>query len=151
MATTVRTRAFTLVEILIVVVILAILAAIVIPQFSNASQESIKSALRGQLKQIDDQIEVYRVNHAGLIPTTDANPFGAAGGWGVLVSQNYLKSEPFNMYAGGSVTGAGTTAADAAAAAKGSAVGWFYVVSDPTRLDIFAAGYDEANNRLSNE
>lgn len=151
MVTTVRNRAFTLVEILIVVVILGILAAIVIPQFTNASQESIKAALRGQLKQIDDQVEVYRVNHAGLIPTTDADPFGAGGGWGVLVGQNYLKTAPFNMYAGGSVTGVGTTAADAAAAAQGSAVGWFYVVSNPTRLDVYAAGYDEANNLLSNE
>ena len=39
-------KAFTLVEILIVVVILGILAAIVIPQFTNASQEAQTVASR---------------------------------------------------------------------------------------------------------
>ncbi|HBS29179.1 MAG TPA: hypothetical protein DEB06_06935 [Phycisphaerales bacterium] len=146
-----RPRAFTLVEILIVVVILGILAAIVIPQFSNASQESIKAALRGQMKQIDDQVEVYRVNNAGLLPTVDpVAPFGAGGEWGVMVSARYLRTEPFNMYAGGSVVGAGDGAV-ASAAAKGSAVGWFFVITGGTRLDVFAAGYEEATNRLSNE
>ena len=44
-----RKTGFTLVEILIVVIILGILAAIVIPQFTNASQDAIESALLSQL------------------------------------------------------------------------------------------------------
>ena len=45
-------RAFTLIEILIVVVILCILAAIVIPQFTDASQQASNSSLQSQLQTI---------------------------------------------------------------------------------------------------
>lgn len=144
-------RAFTLVEVLIVVVILGILAAIIIPQVAGASQEAIKSALRRQLQSIDDMIEVYRVNNAGMLPTDDpTDPFGADGGWGVLVSQNYMKTAPFNGYTGGAVVGPGISRIDAASAAQGHPVGWQYVVTG-SRLDVFASGYDEVLNRLSNE
>lgn len=144
-------RAFTLVEVLIVVVILGILAAIIIPQVAGASQEAIKSALRRQLQAIDDMIEVYRVNHAGFLPTDDpTDPFGVSGGWGVLVSQNYMKSTPVNGYTGGSVVGPGVSRTDAAAAPQGHPVGWQYVVAG-MRLDVYASGYDEVLNRLSNE
>ena len=56
-------RGFTLVEILIVVVILAILAAITIPQFSSAMIESRENALRMNLHRIRQQLEVYRHQH----------------------------------------------------------------------------------------
>ncbi len=142
--------AFTLVEILIVVVILAILAAIVIPQFVSASLDATKSSLRSQLKTIGDQIEVYRVNNIGRLPTQDpVAPFGQSGSWGALVVVPYLKTTPFNMYAGGTVLAAGTST-DAYTAAKGSTTGWFYQDSG-SRLDVWAAGYDERNNRLSIE
>ena len=42
-------KAFTLVEILIVVVILGILSAIVVPQFSNATQHAPSTAPHSQL------------------------------------------------------------------------------------------------------
>lgn len=56
---------FTLVEILIVVVILGILAAIVIPQFTNASQEAKESALVSDLQSVRSQIELYKIQHNG--------------------------------------------------------------------------------------
>lgn len=58
-----RQQGFTLIEILIVVVILGILAAIVIPQFTNASQDAQVSAIKSQLQTVRSQIELYRVKN----------------------------------------------------------------------------------------
>jgi len=60
--------AFTLVELLIVVVILGILAAVVIPQFSDASTDAKFSALGTNLATVRGQIELYRLQHNGEFP-----------------------------------------------------------------------------------
>jgi general secretion pathway protein G len=59
---------FTLVEILIVVIILGILAAIVIPQFTGASQEARKNSLTSQLQTIRSQVELYKLQHRDAAP-----------------------------------------------------------------------------------
>ncbi len=64
-----RNSGFTLVEILIVVVILGILAAIVIPQFTSASESARASSLSSTLQTIRSQLELYQVQHNGDYPT----------------------------------------------------------------------------------
>lgn len=59
---------FTLVEIIIVVAILGILAAIVVPRFSNAAKTASATALREDLKVLRTQIAVYRAQHMGVSP-----------------------------------------------------------------------------------
>jgi len=66
---TVRKGGFTLVEILIVVIILGILAAIVIPQFTSASQDARKNSLTSQLQTLRSQIELYKLQHLDSLPT----------------------------------------------------------------------------------
>ncbi|HEV7300381.1 MAG TPA: prepilin-type N-terminal cleavage/methylation domain-containing protein [Tepidisphaeraceae bacterium] len=61
-------RGFTLVEILIVVIILGILAAIVIPQFTNASQDARKSNMASQLQTLRSQIELFKLQHRDSPP-----------------------------------------------------------------------------------
>jgi len=64
-----RRSAFTLVEILIVVVILAILAAAVIPQFTDSSNDAKNSTSLFNLQTFRGQIAVYKAQHGGLVPT----------------------------------------------------------------------------------
>ncbi len=61
-------RGFTLVEILIVVVILGILAAIVIPQFTDASTQAKESSLVSDLQTLRSQIELYKAQHNDTPP-----------------------------------------------------------------------------------
>jgi len=66
-------KAFTLVEILIVVIILGILAAVVIPQFTEASNDARESALASDLQTVRSQIELYKVQHLDKSPHLDEN------------------------------------------------------------------------------
>ena len=82
-------RGFTLIEILIVVVILGILAAIVIPQFTNASQEATASSIRSQLQTLRGQIELFRVRNGGDLPADFADLLAPPAG-----QAPYLAQEP---------------------------------------------------------
>jgi prepilin-type N-terminal cleavage/methylation domain-containing protein len=62
--------AFTLVEILIVVVLLAILAAAIMPQFSTSAKDAQESSAAFSLQGLRSQIEVYKAQHAGQTPPT---------------------------------------------------------------------------------
>src|SRR3982751_4869551 len=68
--TTIRkTRSgFTLVEILIVVIILGILAAIVIPQFASASNDARKNSLLSQMQLVRSQLSLYTLEHRDSLP-----------------------------------------------------------------------------------
>src|SRR6266581_2330602 len=60
---------FTLVELLIVVIIIAILAAIVVPQFSSATLDAQESALDANLAAMRSAIELFRAQHASAYPS----------------------------------------------------------------------------------
>lgn len=122
-------RGFTLVEILIVVVILGILASIVIPQFTNASESAKASSITSQLRTIRGQLQLYQVQHNGSYPTLAQ----LQASWGVMTSKThvdgtinasgaygpYLQQPPKNPIENSSTV--------AAAAAAG--VGWVYDAS----------------------
>ncbi|MBW8041081.1 MAG: prepilin-type N-terminal cleavage/methylation domain-containing protein [Planctomycetes bacterium] len=91
-------KGFTLVEILIVVVILGILAAIVIPQFTSASTEARESALKSDLQAMRSQIELYKIQHLN-----DALP-GA-------FTATFLQAMEGYTDVGGAVVAAGTLGA----------------------------------------
>ena len=63
-----NTSAFTLVEILIVVVILGILAMMVVPKFSDASDDARESQLLTDVQTVRRAIQLYKVQHSGRLP-----------------------------------------------------------------------------------
>ncbi len=74
-------KGFTLIEILIVVIILGILAAIVIPQFTNASEEARKSSLASQLQTVRSAVELYKLHHGDSYPCAAGTLVGAQTAW----------------------------------------------------------------------
>jgi general secretion pathway protein G len=63
-----KIRAFTLVEVIIVVTILGILAAVVIPTFQGQTTSARESTAKDSLKIMRTQIELYKLQHDGVPP-----------------------------------------------------------------------------------
>jgi prepilin-type N-terminal cleavage/methylation domain-containing protein len=61
-------RAFTMLELLIVVLAIGILATLVIPQFSKASQQSKQNSLKDVLQYLRTQIAVFKAQHQDVPP-----------------------------------------------------------------------------------
>ncbi len=72
METSQTRRAFTLIEVLIVVVIMAILAATVIPRLGSTTDDAKKNVLKSTTHSLRTQVEVYK-NHHGEYPSLEAN------------------------------------------------------------------------------
>jgi len=92
---------FTLIEVLIVVVILAVLAATVIPQFTDSTTDAKKSSVLFNLHTLRSQIQLYRAHHEGDVPGNDLNELtiatdvdGAEGG----AFGPYLSKIPVNSF-----------------------------------------------------
>jgi len=128
-----RQSGFTLVEILIVVVILGILAAIVIPQFGSASTDARDSSLASQLQTINSQLTLYKLNHNDTLPDLVTNQWAqltsatditgsTTPASGATTYGPYLQTAPINP-----LTNSSTVMN--ISAAPNSAAGWFF---DPT-------------------
>ena len=114
--TTVRhaERGFSLVELLIVVIILAILAAIVVPQFANTANDARGSATDSSLAGMRSAVELYRQQHGAypgaLAATGGTCPAGSAAGTGVLNSTQAF-TDQLTRYT--NITGQSCTGTDA--------------------------------------
>ena len=79
-----NTKAFTLIELLIVVAIIAILAAIAVPNFLEAQTRSKVSHSMASMRAIATALEAYRIDHPTYPPYPE---WGAADSWD---GQRYL-------------------------------------------------------------
>lgn len=79
-----RQTGFTLVEILIVVVILGVLAAITAPLFGSATRDAAASSAKAQLQSVRKQVELYRMRNDGVSPP-ESGTDGLDGLWDALM------------------------------------------------------------------
>lgn len=164
-----RHGAFTLVELLIVVVILGILAMLVVPAFTGASQPARENVLRENLRIMRTQIEVFTGQHNGLPPgypggDRDATPTSAAfvahltqyTNENGATSATYSVATPIKPYLSDLPTNPFTNLSavrvlgdsDSFPAADGLTYGWFYKAS--TRQFVAnVAGNDESGRAYS--
>lgn len=140
---------FTIVELLIVIVVIAILAAITIVAY-NGVQTRARDATRSDgLRAIQDALELYKADN-GTYPVATANP--GSSGWEVSTDVSGTFIEALKPYMGNvpidptNVTAAqywyyfySTTSGPAVAANCNTARGGFYVLR---------AIYDNASNKL---
>lgn len=137
---TVCKKGFTLVELLIVITMLAVIAAIAVPRFLDASEDARESALGTDLQMLRRQIHLYKMQHIGrgphlnesgsldtgnlvarIIGKTDiTGKLDANGGFGP-----YAKMWPTNPWAADAVAGDISFGTDAAPP-RNDATGWYY-------------------------
>ena len=106
-------RGFTLIEILIVVVILGIMAAIVVPAFATYGRTARQASLVSTIRTLRSQIQAYRIQHGDDLPDLAAASVGG-NHFQPLTEQTtygspptnrgpYLTSVPTNSLTNGSV------------------------------------------------
>ena len=121
-------KAFTLIELMIVIAIIAILAAILIPNFLHARSESQTAACEGNEKQIATALEEYAVDNSGQYP--------AAGNvtvamFGAKTGSTYMAAPPAEP-----VDGSPYVLAEPAAAPCQVPGGVSYMISDDGKHDV---------------
>lgn len=146
-----RNRAFTLVEILIVVVILGILAAIVVPQFTNAANDARGGNITTQLQTLNNQIELYAARNNGNYPDLAADQWGTNDGdTSTMMGGSYIKTAPvnpaWNPSDNGDVAATVVEVTDVAGTTGSATAAWVFNTDDNT---LYASYYDEAAGQIT--
>ncbi len=98
-------RAFTLVEVLIVVAILGILAAVIIPEYKGHTQRAKEASAKENIQMLRSVIERYAVQHNGVPPGYPLNdrsctPIPLAFYRRLIQIEHYLSTIPTNPFNG---------------------------------------------------
>jgi prepilin-type N-terminal cleavage/methylation domain-containing protein len=90
-----RKKGFTLIELMIVIAIIAILAAVLVPNFMRAREASRLTACKSNLKNISTAVETYSNDYDGLYPgNTSFQEITSSGRNGVNTLANTYIGKP---------------------------------------------------------
>lgn len=124
-------RAFTLIELIAVIVVLAILAGVALPRYFNYAAQARESATKGTLGGVRAGIANFLANQA--LAGTAAYPTLAELNTLGTVMQEAIPENPYNSDA----TVIAATAAEAAARTADGTSGWRYYVDNTTNPPEF--------------
>lgn len=128
-------RGFTLIEVLVVVIVLGILAALVMPHFVGTVEEATIQTAHHELYKLRRAIEVYTITNGNDLPDVTEGD----GTWGALTSGNqYLKSAPVNPYVGGANSGVIVYGGGPDGNYQ-TGYGWIF---NPATGEVWAGGFD---------
>lgn len=90
-------------ELMIVIAVLGILAAIVVPQFQSYSTEAKKAVAKDALRMLRSAIELYTAQHSGIPPGYEDDdpttvPTSASFANQLAANQDYLAKMPKNPF-----------------------------------------------------
>ncbi|MBA4019075.1 MAG: redox-sensing transcriptional repressor Rex [Pirellula sp.] len=126
-----RNRAFTLIEVMIVVVVLGIIAGAVIPQFQDSAKNAKSNTTKFNLRMLREQLQVYSNDHEGRKPATldvltkQTNSSGVAGTTSAFPYGPYVVVLPVNSLTGSNFVRVAANNPPAAATGADDA-GWLY-------------------------
>lgn len=116
-------KGFTLIELMIVVAIIGILAAIAIPKFADLINKSKEGATKGALSTVRSALQIYYGDNEGLFPASTSDATGGATCMTALTANaKYINEVPLAKLPGTGHTDSVTVTA----AAAGDAGGWHY-------------------------
>lgn len=132
-------RGFTLVELVLILLLVAILAALVIPRFTHASKNTRDTSVATTLQFLRGQLELYKSQHGDTPPAVTQL-------WTVMQQPTthngkgvgpYFRATPLNPWNG--MTGISTTDVDTGA-------GWYYRVNG-TQYELLIRDVDGKPDR----
>ncbi|MFC2048774.1 type IV pilin protein [Elusimicrobiota bacterium] len=151
-------KGFTLIELMIVVAIVGILAAVAIPKFADLIDKAKEAKVKGNLSSIRGAVSIYYGSFEGLAPSNAANGAGLTLGAALCTDGDNMSKLPgaeIPSLSGAGKTAGGSWADDAASnylayASKGTTTdldGWNY---DYGELEIWVeeALTDTAGNGI---
>lgn len=138
-------RAFSLVEVLVVVVILGILAAVVVPKFAVATDDARSAALEAAVGGVRSSIAAFRTRAVmeGVDPFPSLAELTTTG----TVLQQSIPENPYSQLS--AVQAVNQTQADNRTVVSPGSFGWNYYVdnaSSPPRAVFYANSDDETSS-----